>query len=149
MFIRLCTTSKCNNLTYNASLYTRGNIPQTRGEEETGREKEEKEKRTEQKRDRAWMYALRKSYAKQSIVPNGTIVLHNNTLHNTKKDTILYNDTLSDTKKDSFLVSIDRNRGNSKKRKLEYVNWKRMSIIGTGIRLDFYILQQDVLESTI
>ena len=70
------------------------------------------------------MYALRKSDANQSIVHNGAIVLHNNTLHNTKKDTILYNDTLSDTKKDSFLVSIDRNRGNSKKRKLEYVNWK-------------------------
>ena len=42
----------------------------------------------------------------KSIVPNGTIILHN--------DTILYNDTLRNTKIDAFLVSIDRNGGKSK-----------------------------------
>jgi hypothetical protein len=35
MFIRLCTTSKCNYLTYNTTLYTRG-------KEERGKRKEEK-----------------------------------------------------------------------------------------------------------
>ncbi len=40
----------------------------------------------------------------KGIVPNGTIILHNDTLRNTKKD--------------AFLVSIDRNGGKSKEEKM-------------------------------
>jgi hypothetical protein len=42
MFIRLCTTSKCNYLTYNTILYTRE-------KEERGKRKKEKGKRKKEK----------------------------------------------------------------------------------------------------
>jgi cell shape-determining protein MreC len=56
MFIRLCTTSKCNKFTYNTSLYTRENkekenVRQIIGEKEKDREKR-KTSETQKKRTR-------------------------------------------------------------------------------------------------
>jgi len=63
----------------------------------------------------------------KSIVPLGTIILHNDTLRNTKKDTILYNDTLRNVKKDASLVSIDRNGEKSKEEETWICELERMS----------------------
>ncbi len=48
MFIRLCTTSKCNNFTYNTSLYTRENKEE---EQERDTEKEDEKDTIYIKRD--------------------------------------------------------------------------------------------------
>jgi hypothetical protein len=41
MFIRWCTTSKCNYLTYNTSLYTREKEERGKRKEERGKRKKE------------------------------------------------------------------------------------------------------------
>jgi hypothetical protein len=60
MFIRLCTTSKCDNFTYNTSLYTRENkkkekIRQILREKEKDREKK-KTKETEKEDEKDTKY---------------------------------------------------------------------------------------------
>jgi hypothetical protein len=49
MFIRWCTTSKCNYLTYNTTLYTRGKEERGKRKEERGKRKEERGKRKEER----------------------------------------------------------------------------------------------------
>jgi hypothetical protein len=59
MFIRLCTTSKCNNFTYNTSLYTREN-------------KEEEEERDTEKEDEKDTIYIKRDWPSGHIDSDGT-----------------------------------------------------------------------------
>jgi hypothetical protein len=67
MFILLCSTSKCNYLTYNASLYTREKEEKGKRKEERGKRKEERGKRKKERGKRKKERGKRKKETVQLV----------------------------------------------------------------------------------